>query len=194
MTVITTAVADAGELVTWETPGLGKSAMPRGEIIYRGTNTVAALAADDESVYQLTCTLPRNYAWKFAEIRLSILGTDTAVFDDLERGGRVLVTADAQTEDFMIFSESRLYNQSVNSNQVLEGVTNDVMEGFRVPDPPGCFFQPKLAAGTIVLTLVDHSTDTTTAYAVTHSIRMYMYTIEQMQYYLVHFPNLVVSA
>lgn len=195
MTDITTAVTDSGVLTSWAIPdeqtGYGG---PRGDLVFSGTDVIPALITTNESKWQLTCTVPRGFAWKYASFTCSFTSDDFSDFDDMERGGKMVITMDDQVDERAWFSETRLYNVSVNSNAFDFTDTADVFAQFIIPNPPDYFMYPRLADGTIVFTMMDVTTSATNAMAVRWRMRLLQYTYEQCNSWQAHYPNLILGA
>lgn len=189
MATVTTQTASSGQILNWDTPP-GVSGYPRGEIVFAGIQTIPLKDAANVSIWELTCTLPRNFVWRLAELRFEAESDAEAVFDDWERGARVRISANAGSfiDDFGCFSSTRVYTQSQNSMPFTVGATNDIFETFETAKLPGYFIDARQDAS-IVLTWLDVTSDSTAITTARFRIRCFMYTQEDLLNYAIHVPN-----
>ncbi len=193
MAHITTTTTPLAAPEFWDiAPGAIATPYPRGQIVFAGNAVIPLTLAANTAEWNLICNFPRNFAYKLAEVKVAAFADAQVVFDDWDRGMRVLVSADigglssAFTDNWAIYSEARAMMQSTNSFTF--GVTgNDTMATFGHYGPlPGYFINAQEAAR-LTLTWGDDSSDATAATTVFFRIRALIYDIDQLRKFGIHY-------
>lgn len=196
MAAVVTTIIDAGIPSAWNV--LQSPIAPMSSMFYTSTaNAIAAKDAADEMTVNITMTLPRNFFYRLAFLELNLFATTIADLEDYEKGARVRIF-----EGGILRWNFPLFN-------LVEYATAGAEPGFKtdadaVATDFGAFFQPPpgqlqrelidatRGVTTIILTIIDSSSDATAALTVAYRMRAWRYTIEQALLSGVHTPQLIV--
>lgn len=196
MATVNITTADAGLPQNWQSPGgydLQFSGIPRGEIVYQGSQVIPAKDAADINVWALTCTLPDKFCYKLVETRISATFSDSADGADVEDGVRVVMTDDDFSDAF-----------SLGPPPFFDGLALPSTKGFRfqagaefwmlemarwgTADPPPRFMKAQAAPATIVVNWMDASSDSSAAWTAFWYLRVFTFDISQLNAFAAHYP------
>lgn len=176
---------------TWDSPGqkgLKTSNIPVGQVVMRTTATILALDPGDVGVYTTTGTLPRNYAYRLAEIRVGINAPGEATLENPEDGMLVTLTENQATlKEFMIYNQA-IIGSGVDDLKALQvrnpAVTNDFATFFGPNQrDPGLFtdvLDATKGQSQVVINWVDQAGNTG-ALGYLAYLRFLMYSVEQLR-------------
>lgn len=95
MATVTTTSTSIAKPIFWDVPPgaeLDLTNVPRGEVLFDGSESIPAKDAADVSVWNLLCVLPRNFVYRLVEFRLWALAPDISDFTDWDAFMRGSVT------------------------------------------------------------------------------------------------------
>lgn len=195
MAVVTTAAVDNGDLFTWDLPPEPlptDQGIPRGEVIFQGTDTIPAKSATDTSLFTLQLNLPRNFLYRFTEIQVEAQVTATAVLADFEPAMMCLVSSDApnfQSFDTVLWNQAKHVVEDISAFQFALAGTNKFMTAFSPLDPDQLakvVLDANAGAARLFIQWADPSADTTTAVVAIWRARALQYDQEQMHSFGMH--------
>lgn len=201
MADITTATVAPISMQTWSViPGLDETWIPRGEVLFQGSQIIPSKLAADENKWTLQCLFPRNFAYKIAEVRIWALSNGSGPMEDFERQMSALVSSDDEEVDdwfFSMLNEGPLLESPPRNDSFafdFTSVTLDRMT-FLVPAGDlGALIEAGSAAAQLFLQWMDVSTDATTAVTAFFRIRCLMYDISQARYWPIHTPTPIIAS
>ncbi len=205
MATVTTSSVDNGQLRNWNVPGasrLRNSIIPRGEVVFAGSDTIPALDALDESNFTLQCNFPRNFWYRLVpEIWVNTFAASgTGGVADPNGAMRVILSSDAlgftdftfllHNEDFFVNDAGAFELSGIG----VTGVANRVVRPFKpLSGVPSDLIDAQSDAARLFLNWVDVSTDDTAAILVQWRIRALQYDADQVREYPVHTPQPVIA-
>lgn len=195
MADVTTAAVDGGTVTFWDIPQ-GVTGVPRGEVIYQGSQLVPATENMDTSMFTLTLNLPRNWAYKMMELRVFAQAIDNATFVDYDTGIHVTASTDKDgvsavfSDQFILWnvlSASTAYVSTGRSFVFSNPTDINFTEYARVPQLPGYFLDAS-DGGRLFLRWCNDTTDDTNAITIGWYAKLYQYSVEQIRSWAVHQP------
>lgn len=164
--------------------------MPRGEILFAGTQVIPAKINTDESLWTLQCNFPRNWVFRIVELRIWATMDDMAAASDWANGMSCLVSSD-EDSDWM-FPIQNVSHRFTGTDMALKFTFISVSPSFIE------FFMPDLAVDAPIRTgqgsarlfirWVDNSGDSTVAVTTFFRIRALMYDVDQDLSWAMHTP------
>lgn len=207
MADVTTSAQDNGDLTTWaipkaDTPPIfGEGAIPRGEMVYRGSLAIPAKLAADESRCSIQLNLPTNFAYKLADISFAAQGSDSADFTDFEPAVRGLITADqggvssVQSLFVPLYSDMQYATTNARMSFQLHFTSNavDRMVTFSPAYVPGTIIRAE-TGGRMSLTWMDVSTDASNEVTAHWYARFLQFDLTQLNSFPIHVATPIIGA
>lgn len=131
MTDLTVATVNPGKMRLWAVPSLPAvqwSAIPRGEVLFQGSQVLPAIISDDEQLWTLQMVLPRGFCYRLVESRVSAFADDFTTFEDYQYAMKVTVTTDAPDVDdwsYTMFSTWLEFRDKASYQSDFDGETNN---------------------------------------------------------------------
>lgn len=203
MVAVVTTVNDSGIREGWTTPG-GEpsaylSAVPLASIIYFSDGvTINAKDAADEMTITVNLTLPQNYFYRLAFLEMGLRFPLLADLEDYEKAARVQVFENALSQyRFPLHNQIEFATAGAEPGfkSDPDAITDDFSTHFE--RTPG-LLQTELidasgaGATLVVITLVDTSSDATSAGILAYRMRVWQYTSQQANLSGVHTPTLII--
>lgn len=203
MALVTTSLVLTGVLDLWKVPNnITESWIPRGEVVFAGSDVVAAKDAANESEILLQCNFPQSYVYRIQSIDYNVFSSTRAAggLADLQGGVRVLVSSDAL--GFTDFSFSMHSANAFESDGLANpmysfaasGVTNDNIRPYypratnASSEYPDTLIDASSDAARLLFALMDISSDATAALLMQYRVTALAYDIEQVRNWQVHSP------
>lgn len=207
MATVTTTSSPTPQRNQWVVPpGYQMSGIPRAEIVFANSFTIAAVGAGDVSVININFTPPANYFYRLVDLSFLITATTEADMDDLDdalfaqlrnfRDGGV----NAQTRSFQMINTSK---QAVTSGLIagisMLSVTSAFpFSGMYTMGPfdvlPGTILSTVGGVGDVFLTLENPNASSDGAWFAFNYCRMLQYDVSDEFEYLLHTPTPIVRA
>ncbi len=189
MALVTTSIVSGYDYANWNVLEGGfqpEDSIPRAEILFTGTDTIPAKILTNESLWTLTCNLPRNFVYRCVEMRLWCTADTTGDLDDFQESMFGLITPDpAPAWSFLVTAESAAF-------EYRDAATKDVLRYYK---NASSIEAPIIAEddSSIYMTWFDNSTDATASVVTNWRIRVLQYDIQQYHHYPVHHPIPTIS-
>lgn len=207
MATITTTITPEGQRNQWNVPeGYQSHGIPRGEIVFTGSFTVAAIGAGDVGVINISFEPPAQYYYKVAELSVLVTATSEADLDDLDTAifGQYLNFrtggVNAQTKSFQLVNFSHVGAQSSGTAGLqMNSVTSGTPFGATYTFPPGEDLSGMILStvggvGSIFLNLENPVASSDGLWLVFPYCRMLQYDVSDEFEYLLHTPVPVLPA
>lgn len=198
MATVLTALTAKARMPTWEippTPDPSYPAVPRGACVQSldGSTEIAAKAADDISVFTLTATFPQNFVYVPTYIHFWARALDRATMQDWEPGQQCLFTSPGREEQtILLMNEGRtpVPFSGAYESIMITAAGAQVAAYSPVSQLAGLSVAIDCSQGdgTMVLTWVDESSDTSLATDPYFYMTSYVYTVAQWNAFRVHTP------
>lgn len=203
MVDIVTATVPTPNVRLWKIPPdpqLGL--MPRGEVIFTGTQVLPELEAGDNAEWTLNMVLPRNFWFRVVEAMVQTVTDNAGDVLDPDAGMRVIVDTDAPGAVQWNFPLHRVrFFQDSSSPEVhmriafQSATENELMQFWHIP--PGIkvdtFVDNSAGSARLFLTWFNDSPLTDPIDCI-FRFRLLMYDVEQINQFPVHTPVPVIGA
>ncbi len=202
MADITTATVSNGDLKTWDIPPLAlQSIVPRGEVLFQGSQVIPAKLAADQSLWTLQCNFPRNFVYRLVEVRFWAVTDDSTVYDSFSTSITGLVSTDAPDEDAWYFMCPGQTGTSLNALSAVFNIITFLFSSaaqsfigfYRPVEPVNAPIDVGSGAGRLFFRWADITNDATDPVTVFFRIRALMYTVEQARSWQMHTPSPVIT-
>lgn len=176
--------------------------MPRGEVLFAGSQTIPAHGTGDESLWTLQMDLPRNFWFRLVDVNMTGVYQSDNDVEEPQPGMRVLVDTDApgQTQwnfplrqvDFPEGTASPPIGIRITFKSATE---NEHMSFFHVPVGVQVdrFIDNSNGSGRLFLSWIDDGAAVTGDIIMSFMFRLLMYDTEQIFKFPVHTPVPTIS-
>lgn len=195
MTDVVTATVPVADVSFWDIPpGEQVGLQPRGEVVFAGSQTIAALGTGDEGNWTLQMNLPRNYHYRFVEANVTVSTVNAADLVEWQAAMRVLVSSDAPGFVQWNFPMAAIEFPNDTTSYPIQAVTeftaagNSVLSYWKPQMEYGSFIDAANGAGRLLLSWFNISASATNATTTFFRFRALIYDQDQVLKYPVHSP------
>lgn len=194
MVDVTTATVSNGALRSWATvPRPEVSSVPRGEVLFEGSQAIPVQQAVDESLWTLQCNFPRNFIYRIAECRIWATANGEQPFINFQPGIACLVSTDDPAEvDWFFMLSNRVWEATSGDQRSFDFTfLSGAVDNMTFFLPEGAIDAPISAAqdaARLFFRWADVTTTTTGAVTASFRVRCLMYDIDQASAWPMHTP------
>lgn len=205
MADLTVATVSAVRTTLWSVPTLPQvqwSAIPRGEVLFQGSQVLPAIISDDEQLWTLQCNFPRGFHYRIIESRVNVFAGDFLFFEDHQYAMSVLVSSDAPGMldwTYGMYSTWLEFRNKASFQTNFDGETNNQIMQFhpRLAGPgmnDDVLIDCASGAARLFLRWFNGDSTSTGATLAQFRFRALMYDQDQVTKYPVHSPLPTISA
>ncbi len=198
MAIITTATVSGGDHVQWSRPGgTAINAIPIGQLNFRGGATIPLKITTNDSLWTLSCTLPRNFVWIPTKCTVQAFSAQEGDLDGWEDGilGRTNDGVD-DIDIFNMYNMTSYYHSTGFDSYFWEADTGadakttsfDVAQQSQFPSSA---INCDTAPGAITLNWFSNSSSEIDITTILFRVSALQYTIEQFREWPLHTANQV---
>lgn len=195
MVDITTTTNAVPQITSWSIPeSAEESAIPRGEVVFAGVQTIPSKLAADDNVWRLNMLLPRNWVYRLVEAQIFGFSDDDG--EPFQEGQPLIlgtVRSDAVGSLDWFFTLRAALGIGISN---FDGVTNNVWNQWvlELQNIDGALIDAGGGNGQVFTNWLDKSTDSTITWEAHFRFRMLMYDIRQVNFWPMHAPTPIISA
>lgn len=186
MAIVTTTTTGVPVIDVWDIPDQTnhhQSFIPRGEVVFRGSQTIPTLGAGDENHWLLDMTLPDAFVFRLVESTMHV-EADISDLADPADGMQFTLT---DVKGTRIWTMANDFITGTAAGYITPGDiagSNDTATEFTAIAPPESFMGTSGVIQGVWLNLVP----TTGIMIPTFFFRFLMYDVEQLRHWQVHAP------
>lgn len=198
MALVTTTSSDNGIPSTWDIPPEGEYqdvAVPYGDVVYDGSQVIAAVGATDTATWTLQLNLPRNFVHKIISYEIDVSLDNNAAAADWSPAMNVLVSADKGGVSSVVAFSFEVLGQTYKAE-----AANSAFDNQFIILAPGAlagrrFFHPVNLPGDLIdasdaarlfLRWFNPSANATSAVTARWHVRVLSYHVDQLRKYRLH--------